>query len=178
MLVSRFCHDDLGMMPAFHMLGLRDSLRRDRLRVRQDLVLHFVFIQTIDQSFWYFHNRLRLGKYHLPGAISTVRICCPCKGSRQLPVQLIDQMNTPRTLTVRERLMLWLHAKFAKMNMTRRLKWSLVESATRSTASSARSTRWLRFARTATAGLSGMALKPTDKSSAASTARAPRAKRN
>jgi hypothetical protein len=64
----------------------------------------------------------------------------------------------------------WLHAKFAKTNMTRRLKWSLAGSTTRSTASSARSTRWRPFARIATAGLWDTVLKPTDKSSAVSTA--------
>jgi hypothetical protein len=31
MLFARFDHDDLGMMPAFHMLRLGDSLRSDCL---------------------------------------------------------------------------------------------------------------------------------------------------
>jgi hypothetical protein len=44
MLVSRFYHDDLGMMPAFHVLGLRDSLRSDCLGMMQNFVLHFVFV--------------------------------------------------------------------------------------------------------------------------------------
>jgi hypothetical protein len=52
------------MMPAFHMLGLRDSLCGYRLRMVQDFVAHLGFIQTSDQSFWYFHNRLR-GKLSL-----------------------------------------------------------------------------------------------------------------
>src|SRR5882762_5533991 len=46
----------------------------------------------------------------------------------------------------------WLHAKFAKMNMTRRLRLSLPASVTPSIASSAQFTRSRRFARTATAG--------------------------
>src|SRR5437867_10675367 len=66
MLVSRFYHDDLGMMPAFHMLGLRESLRGYCFRMMQDFVVHLVFLQTIDQSFWDFHNRLRGKKYHFP----------------------------------------------------------------------------------------------------------------
>src|SRR5436305_14229948 len=61
----------------------------------------------------------------------------------------------------------WLYAKFAKTNMTRRLKWSLAGSTTRSTASSARSTRWRRFARNETDGLWDRVLKPKDNLSAA-----------
>src|SRR5438046_5829162 len=66
MLVSRFYHDDLGVMPAFHMLGLRESLRSYCFRMMQDFVVHLVFLQTIDQSFWDFHTRLRGKKYHFP----------------------------------------------------------------------------------------------------------------
>jgi hypothetical protein len=51
-------------------------------------------------------------------------------------------------------------------------------SITPSIASSAPSTRWHRFARIATAGSWGTALKLTEKSSAASTARARPAKGN
>src|SRR5207247_7000442 len=50
----------------FHMLGLRESLRSHCLRMMQDFVVHLVFLQTIDQSFWYFHNCLRGKKYHFP----------------------------------------------------------------------------------------------------------------
>src|SRR5213083_899609 len=52
-LLSRFYHDDLGMMPALHMLGLGESLCSYRLRMMQDFVLHLAVIQTIDQSLWY-----------------------------------------------------------------------------------------------------------------------------
>jgi len=72
----------------------------------------------------------------------------------------------------------WLHAKFARTNTTRRLKWSSAGSTTLSTVSSAPSTRWRLFAGIAIAGLSGTALKLMDKFSAASTARAKAAKRS
>jgi hypothetical protein len=39
------------------MLGLRNSLRSDRLRMLQDFVTHLVLIQTIDQSLRYFHEQ-------------------------------------------------------------------------------------------------------------------------
>src|SRR6266566_7968362 len=58
MLLSRLDHDHFGMMPAFDVLGLGDALRRHCLGMVQCFVTHFVFIQTIDQSFWYFHRRL------------------------------------------------------------------------------------------------------------------------
>jgi len=44
MLLSRLDHDHFGMMPAFDVLGLGDSLRSHRLRVMQDFVSHLVFI--------------------------------------------------------------------------------------------------------------------------------------
>jgi hypothetical protein len=56
-LVSRFDHYDLGMVPSFHMLGLRNSLRSDRLRMLQDFITHLVLIQTVDQSLRYFHEQ-------------------------------------------------------------------------------------------------------------------------
>src|SRR5438067_12490519 len=63
-----------------------------------------------------------------------------------------------------------LHAKFARTNMTKRLKLSWAESATPSTASSAQSTRWRLFAHIAIALSSATASKRTDKSSVVSTA--------
>ena len=39
--------------------GLLDSLRTDCLGMTQNLVLHLVFLQAIDQSLWYFHRLLR-----------------------------------------------------------------------------------------------------------------------
>jgi len=221
-------------MPAFHMLGLRESLRGYCFRMMQDFVVHLVFLQTIDQSFWDFHNRLRGKKYHFP-RLSLVpgqsrwnapfRIFAPSALSRLLKaaercafqdasawqtratipafwsaallhrfrstrcsyVSAIEKsaikLRNSKTEHRREaygvrKAYVWLYAKFAKTNMTRRLKWSLAGSTTRSTASSARSTRWRRFARNATAGLWDTVLKPTDKFSAASTAPEKPAKRN
>ena len=44
MLIARFQHHNFRLMPAFHVFRLRDPLRRDRLGVAQDFVLHFVLI--------------------------------------------------------------------------------------------------------------------------------------
>ena len=55
MLVDRFNHDHFGMMPAFHVLGLGDSLRGYSLGMAQNLIRNFVCIQTLDQLLWYFH---------------------------------------------------------------------------------------------------------------------------
>jgi hypothetical protein len=52
-------------MASFHVFGLRDSLRSDRLGVMQDFVLRLVFVQTIDQPFWYFHDQSPRGKLSL-----------------------------------------------------------------------------------------------------------------
>src|SRR5262252_4609413 len=71
MLVARFDHDHLGMMPALHMPRLGDSLRSDCLGMLQNLIRHFVSVQTIDQLRWYLHNRLRK-KLSLSRVISTV----------------------------------------------------------------------------------------------------------
>jgi hypothetical protein len=62
MRVSSFDYNHFGMMPAFHVLGLGDSLRRHSLGMLQNLVANFVIIQTLDQSPWHFHTRLRLEK--------------------------------------------------------------------------------------------------------------------
>src|SRR5258708_470375 len=71
MLIARFDHDHFGMMPALHLLRLGDSLRSDGLWMLQNLIRHFVSVQTSDQLLWYFHNRLR-GKVSLSGVISTL----------------------------------------------------------------------------------------------------------
>src|SRR4030095_5963493 len=71
MLVARFDHDHFGMMPTFHVLGLGGSLRGYCLWMPQNLIGDFVFIQTLDQLLWYFHNRL-LKKVSLSDAISTL----------------------------------------------------------------------------------------------------------
>src|SRR5882762_6008 len=71
MLIARFDHDYLGMMPALHMLRLGDSSRSDCLRMMQNLIRHFASGQTVDQLLWYFHNRLRK-KVSLSGVISTL----------------------------------------------------------------------------------------------------------
>src|SRR6266496_139676 len=116
-----------------------------------------------------------------------VRRCCAAFDPRCSYVSAIEKsaikLRNSKTEHRREacgvrKAYVWLHAKFARTNMTRRLKWSLAGSTTRSTASSARSTRWRRFARNATAGLWDTVLKPTDKFSAASTAPEKPAKRN
>ena len=44
MLVSRFNDHNLRVMASFHMLGLRDPLRGDRLRVMQDFILRLIFV--------------------------------------------------------------------------------------------------------------------------------------
>src|SRR6266480_3137229 len=53
--------DRVGVSACFKndiiLLGLRDSLRTDRLRMVQDFIAHLVFIQTVDQSLRYFHER-------------------------------------------------------------------------------------------------------------------------
>jgi hypothetical protein len=59
MRITGFHHDYFGVMPAFYMLGLRDSLRAHCLGMLQNVVVHFVFIQTLDQSPWHFHKHLR-----------------------------------------------------------------------------------------------------------------------
>jgi hypothetical protein len=46
-------------------------LRSYGLRMVQDFVLRLALIQTIDQSFWYCHNRPR-GKLSLSCCISTL----------------------------------------------------------------------------------------------------------
>src|SRR5437763_9220408 len=57
MLASGFYHDDLRMMPGFHVLGLGDPLRGNRFRMMQNLVADFVFVETINESFRYFHTQ-------------------------------------------------------------------------------------------------------------------------
>jgi hypothetical protein len=44
MVASGFYHDDLRMMPGFHVLGLGDSLRGNSFRMMQNLVTEFVFV--------------------------------------------------------------------------------------------------------------------------------------
>jgi hypothetical protein len=44
MLISRFHDDDFGLMPAFHVLGLRDSLGSYCLGMMQGFVLDLVFV--------------------------------------------------------------------------------------------------------------------------------------
>ena len=57
MLASGFYHDDLRMMPSFHVLGLGDPLRGNGFRMMQNLVADFVFVETINESFRYFHDQ-------------------------------------------------------------------------------------------------------------------------
>jgi hypothetical protein len=57
MVASGFYHDDLRMMPGFHMLGLGDSLRGNSFWMLQNLVADFVFVETINESFRYFHTQ-------------------------------------------------------------------------------------------------------------------------
>src|SRR5467141_5446060 len=52
------------------MLGLGDPLRGYGLRMMQNFVTDFAFVQTIDELQWYFHNWLRC-KLSLSRAIST-----------------------------------------------------------------------------------------------------------
>jgi hypothetical protein len=71
MFVARFDHDHLGVMATLHVLCLSYSLRGYCLWMTQNLIGDFVFIQTLDQLFWYFHNWL-LKKVSLSDAISTL----------------------------------------------------------------------------------------------------------
>src|SRR5437762_11390713 len=66
MLASGFYHDDLRMMPSFHVLGLGDPLRGNGFRMMQNLVADFVFVERINESFRYFHD-------HPPMQIITFR---------------------------------------------------------------------------------------------------------
>src|SRR4029077_3576191 len=167
------------MMPAFHMLGLRDSLRTYRFGMAQDLVVNLVLIQTIDESFWYFHTASETN-YHFPGVSLLCPSPVPYAKNRIQRRGFCSQKSIDHRHEVHgaRNIYAWLHAKFAKTNMTRRLRWSLPASITRSTASSARSTRWRRFVRIATAESSDMAWRQSGRSSAASTAPAVRVKRN
>jgi len=45
------------MMPGFHVLGLGDPLRGNSFRMMQNLVTDFVFVETINESFRYFHKQ-------------------------------------------------------------------------------------------------------------------------
>src|SRR6266513_3976005 len=72
MLLSRFDHDNLGVVPAFHVLGLSDPLRGYCLRMMQNFVADFIFIQTIDELFWYFHYNSK-SNLSLPRKISTLQ---------------------------------------------------------------------------------------------------------
>src|SRR6266481_2971827 len=93
MFASGFYHDDFRMMPGFHMLGLGDPLRGNGFRMMQNLVADFVFIETIKESFRYFHKQP-------PMQIITFQddlyfpISCTCRGSCQLPLQLVNQEDT------------------------------------------------------------------------------------
>jgi hypothetical protein len=44
MLISGFYHDPFRLTPPFDVFGLSDPLRRYRLSMVQDLVLHFVCV--------------------------------------------------------------------------------------------------------------------------------------
>ena len=65
-LLSGFYHDDLGMMPGFHVLGLGDPLCRDSFGMMQNLVTNLIVVQTIDKLFWYFHERLQMETITFP----------------------------------------------------------------------------------------------------------------
>src|SRR5438034_818321 len=57
MPASGFYDDDLRMMPSFHVLRLGDPLRGNGFRMMQNLVADFVFVETINESFRYFHEQ-------------------------------------------------------------------------------------------------------------------------
>src|SRR5437764_1223041 len=100
-------------MPALNMLGLGDPLRGDRLGMVQNFVAHFVFVQTIDELLRDFHGRLR-SKLSLSQPISTSE-----DGNRP-KIPLLTEDNTTKHGISCERLVVWLYAKFARMNMTKR----------------------------------------------------------
>src|SRR5438094_2728401 len=131
------------MVPAFHMLGLGDPLRGYCFRMMQNLVSHFVFVQAVDELLWYFHSRPSMESYHFPALSLASKLSCSCKGSSQLTLQnprRTSQESTgindsSRILELGKesrrhhrkdsgarKIYVWLHVKFAKMNMTKRLK--------------------------------------------------------
>jgi hypothetical protein len=57
MLLSGFYHDNLGMVPAFDVLGLGDPLRGNSFWMVQSLVADFALVQTVDESLRNPHNR-------------------------------------------------------------------------------------------------------------------------
>ena len=105
-------------MPGFHVLGLGDPLRRNGFGMMQNFVTNLVVIQTIDELFRYFHERLQW-KLSLSRAISTFQ--GSCRGSCQLPYKPAElaqpdsmlknvfarenQANTAAKATAREQFM-------------------------------------------------------------------------
>ena len=87
MLLSRFDHHNLGVVPAFHMLGLGYPLCRYGLRIMQDFVPHLI---SFKQSISRFGISIAesAANYHFSGLIST-----------------FHQANTAAKRTAREHLM-------------------------------------------------------------------------
>jgi hypothetical protein len=96
----------------------------------QDFVLDLVVIQTVDELFRYFHQQLPQWKVSLSRAISTFQgtlreaVCLPTNPGRAQNVisGRENQAKHRRKGDGARTVYVWLHAKFAKMNMTRRLK--------------------------------------------------------
>ena len=73
MLVARFDYHHFGVMPAFHVLGVGNSLRGYCLRMMKNLIRDFVFAQTLDQLLWNFHNRLRSKGITFPSDLDSLK---------------------------------------------------------------------------------------------------------
>ena len=76
MLLSGFYHDNLGMVPAFHVLGLGDSLRGNSFWMVQSLVADFAFVQTVDESLRNVHNYPPLQSITFPSDLYIPELGC------------------------------------------------------------------------------------------------------
>src|SRR5438128_1632753 len=103
------------------MLGLGDPLRGYGLRMMQNFVTDFAFVQTIDELQWYFHNWLRC-TLSLSRAISTscaqrsatknpqiLEVRSPSSAGARVKKTRVsgreNQANTAAKATARERVM-------------------------------------------------------------------------
>src|SRR4030095_9166820 len=137
--LSRFYHYNLRMMARFYVLGLGDPLCRNGFGMMENFVTDLIVVQTIDKLFWDFHERLQ-SKLSLFPPYLYFGEAARCRGSRQLPLQTKractvghsgrrhkflarkDKSEHRRKGDGARTICVWLHAKFAKMNMTKRSK--------------------------------------------------------
>src|SRR5438094_2183533 len=122
-LLARFYYDNLRMVPAFHVLGLGDPLGGHGFGMMQNLVADFIFIQTIDELFWYFHEQLQWETITSTDDLY-FRVTVSTRGKPRSSLLSLakNRADTAAKAATRERLLVWLHAKFVKMSMTRPLR--------------------------------------------------------